>query len=299
MPNQKLKLFINAAYYLNFTKAADVSHVTQATMSRQIKALEEEIGAPLFLRTQNGVSLTKAGNYLYHRVLSYLEQYNDIVEGCRKAALLPFSKLRLATGPYCHLLISEPLRALLEKYPAAQYNYMGYTYNILASRFKNRSVDFALCTRACAEAAGGLTYTSIYAEPWLAAAHRDSPFWSCPESERRSLYGQRVVTLYQDNFEPVRPYCTVHGFHPAEFIAANFLHAQTVMLQAGGCIALLPPFVCQSLPACIRTEDVLEDPLTVEFVAAYDPKNPNEGCACFYDICRECFSQEESAEGIQ
>ncbi|MEA4920087.1 MAG: LysR family transcriptional regulator [Clostridiaceae bacterium] len=293
MVNQKLELFINAAYYRNFTKAAEVSHVTQATMSRQIKALEQEIGAPLFLRTQYGVTLTEPGKYLYDRATSYIEQYDDIIEGCRKSSALPFSKLRLGTGPYEHLLMYKPLQLLLDRFPFVQYNYMSYTYKILGSRYKNRSIDFGFCLKQCIDMVGGLDYAVIYSEPWKVVAHRDHPFWNLPTGDRRSLRGQRIATNYRNDFEPVEAYCVSHGFRPAEYVEANFLHAQIVLLRTKSCIALLPPFAAAALPEDIRMEDILEDPLAPQFVAAYDPNNPNPGNALFLEICRECFPQSQ------
>ena len=292
MGNEKLESFANAARYLNFTKAAKLSHITQATMSRHIRALEEEIGAPLFIRTQYGVALTEAGKYLNGRVHSYLEQYQDIIEGCKNSFNMPFSKLRISGGPYEHLLIDKPLKILCERFPTAQFNYMSYTYGILSSRFRNRSIDFGFCTNVCADMAGELRYAPLAKKPWQVVAHKNSPFWSLPAKERNSLSRQRIVTMYHGDFEPVERYCVEHGFRPLEYIEANFLHAQILLLKTCDCIAVFPPFVREKLPGDLRMEDILQDPLEPELVAAYDPRNSNEGCAHLFNICMECFATE-------
>lgn len=51
MEIQQLNYFINTAEVLHFTKASELSFVTQSALSQQIKKLEEELGMPLFLRT--------------------------------------------------------------------------------------------------------------------------------------------------------------------------------------------------------------------------------------------------------
>ena len=287
MEYQKLESFVNAAYHLNFTKAAKISHITQATMSRHIKSLEDEIGAPLFIRTQYGVKLTSAGKYLYNRVVSHLDHYRDIIEGCKNSLVMPFSKLRIVGGPYEHLLVYQMLKTLLERFPFAQYNYMSYTYKIISSRYENKSIDFSFTTETCAILTGGLRYTPIFEGPWEVVAHKDSPFWKLPEQARKTFEGQRIVTMYRGDFEPVEAYCINQSFRPSEFIESNFLDPQLLLLRTSNCIAILPPFVRSVLPNDLRMENILDVPLNPKFVAAYDPENTNEGCSYFFDICKE------------
>lgn len=60
-PLGALRAFEAAARHLSFTKAAEELHVTQAAVSHQIKALEQELGLPLFLRFNRRLALTDAG----------------------------------------------------------------------------------------------------------------------------------------------------------------------------------------------------------------------------------------------
>ena len=62
-----LKYFLEAARLGNITRAAENLHVTQPTMSRQIKDLEEELGEKLFERTNYAIRLTAAGELLRER----------------------------------------------------------------------------------------------------------------------------------------------------------------------------------------------------------------------------------------
>ncbi len=60
-PLISLRVFEAAARHLSFTKAADELCVTQAAVSHQIKALEEWLGVPLFIRLNRAIKLTDAG----------------------------------------------------------------------------------------------------------------------------------------------------------------------------------------------------------------------------------------------
>ncbi len=61
MDLQKLKTFQTVATLMHFNQAAEVLHYAQSSVSAQIRALETEVGVPLFQRTGKKVSLTRAG----------------------------------------------------------------------------------------------------------------------------------------------------------------------------------------------------------------------------------------------
>src|SRR3990167_8715984 len=59
---------------LNFRAAAEELSLTQSAVSRQVQALEEEVGVPLFLRHPRAVELTSAGSQLLRAVVPSLER---------------------------------------------------------------------------------------------------------------------------------------------------------------------------------------------------------------------------------
>ena len=73
MELRHFKYFLVVAEELNFTKAAQRLFISQPPLSRQIKDLEQEIGAQLFIRNNKKVVLTEAGKFL-QKETSTLEQ---------------------------------------------------------------------------------------------------------------------------------------------------------------------------------------------------------------------------------
>lgn len=73
-PLNALKSFEAAARHLSFTKAAEELFVTQAAVSHQVKALEDYLAMPLFLRRNRSLLLTEAGQNYYLDIKSILEQ---------------------------------------------------------------------------------------------------------------------------------------------------------------------------------------------------------------------------------
>lgn len=72
----KLRVFHAAASAGSFTHAAEILHLSQSAISRQVSALEQEVGVPLFHRHARGLVLTEQGEILFrtaHEVLMKLE----------------------------------------------------------------------------------------------------------------------------------------------------------------------------------------------------------------------------------
>src|SRR5258705_4587924 len=73
MDIRQLRYFIAVAEELNFTRAAERLHMAQPPLSTQIRSLEDEIGAQLFIRDKRRVFLTPAGQELLGRARAVLE----------------------------------------------------------------------------------------------------------------------------------------------------------------------------------------------------------------------------------
>jgi DNA-binding transcriptional LysR family regulator len=86
---RKLRYFLAVAEDLSFTRAARRLHITQPVLSRQIRTLETQLGAQLFVRDSPGTSLTPAGQLL-------LAEGATLASG---AEALVTRLARIATGP--------------------------------------------------------------------------------------------------------------------------------------------------------------------------------------------------------
>ncbi len=72
MENRVLRYFVEMANEKNMSRAAEKLHVTQPTMSRQLKELEEELGVKLFHRTNYAIRLTDEGEIFLRRAKDIL-----------------------------------------------------------------------------------------------------------------------------------------------------------------------------------------------------------------------------------
>jgi DNA-binding transcriptional LysR family regulator len=80
MQLQQLRYFTAVAETLHFTRAAERVHVSQPSLSQQIRALEQELGADLFRRARGNIALTDAGQALLPLARRILADTVDVLE---------------------------------------------------------------------------------------------------------------------------------------------------------------------------------------------------------------------------
>lgn len=72
-----LREFIVLSQTLNYTKAAEILHLTQPTLSKHIVAMEKELGCSLLERDRRRVELTESGNVFAAAALQMVDTYDD------------------------------------------------------------------------------------------------------------------------------------------------------------------------------------------------------------------------------
>lgn len=85
MTLNQLKYFIAVARCLSFTEAARSLFMTQPALSRQIQAMEEELGIRLFVRDKKTLKLTPGGSVLYNGLPEFLKRYERLTTEARTA----------------------------------------------------------------------------------------------------------------------------------------------------------------------------------------------------------------------
>jgi DNA-binding transcriptional LysR family regulator len=162
-----LRGFRAAARHLSFTRAAQELFITQSAISHEIKALEQQLGTPLFRRANRSLQLTDAGQELLHAVdeaLSIVDAVAERITGTTKVftvtTTVPLASLwlgpRLARftrqSPTCHLRLLASNDVLdLEREPVDVA--IRYLRNGTAPAAAERLCDyeiFPVCTPALA-----------------------------------------------------------------------------------------------------------------------------------------------------
>jgi LysR family cyn operon transcriptional activator len=94
----QLQAFRVVAETLNFTRAAERLHLTQSAVSHQIKALEKDLGEPLFLRSKRGVKLSQQGKLALEHAERILDEAQALREHLTGHDSSPVGQVRAAAG---------------------------------------------------------------------------------------------------------------------------------------------------------------------------------------------------------
>jgi DNA-binding transcriptional LysR family regulator len=111
---RKIRYFIAVAQHLNFGRAAQALHIAQPVLSRQIRALEEDLRVQLFIRDQRRTELTPAGRQLLADAPALIELASGVRLRVGRAAR---GRRSFVVGFMPGLIVTGPVRALSDAHP--------------------------------------------------------------------------------------------------------------------------------------------------------------------------------------
>ena len=135
MELRTLRYFLAAAQEGNITRAADILHITQPTLSRQIMELERELGTTLMLRGKNGLTLTDDGLFFRQRAEEIVELADRLEQNFteRKSDVSGLIAIG-ASESVGSRLFARLIKRFSDKYPLIQF----HLYNEMADNIRDR-----------------------------------------------------------------------------------------------------------------------------------------------------------------
>ena len=173
---RQFRYFIEVADRLSFTKAAKRLHVSQPTLSQQIRALEQTLGTDLLARSASGLALTQAGVAFLDRARAAIREAIGAVEDARAASAGFLGRLSVACGPlaeYC--ILHDVLQLARTKSPklSIRLRFLPENEQILGVLAGTADVGFMGCFSQTPDP--NLKYEPLYPEHgivMLPATHR-------------------------------------------------------------------------------------------------------------------------------
>ncbi|PLC52326.1 LysR family transcriptional regulator [Pollutimonas nitritireducens] len=117
MDIRSLRYFVETTRLNSFTHAAASLQVTQSTISKMIRQLEDEIGEPLLLRESRQFTLTDTGRVVYERAKDVLGAMRQLTTEVRETQALSRGTLHVGVPPMINLLFTQVLKTFRTKYP--------------------------------------------------------------------------------------------------------------------------------------------------------------------------------------
>ena len=189
---QELRYFVAVAEHRHFGRAARACHVSQPTLSGQLRKLEERLGVTLFERTNRWVALTPAGETILEPARQTLEEASRVEAAARAASDQLAGPLKLGViptlAPYLVPLILGPLR---QAHPGMRLELWEDVTASLLESLRTRQLDAALI--ATDVPGKDPSAVALFVEPFLAALPPGHPLVNAVAVREADLAGDILV----------------------------------------------------------------------------------------------------------
>lgn len=170
-----LRYFLEAAREGNITHAAERLHISQPTLSKQLKSLEEELGKKLFIRGNYNVRLTEEGMLLRKRAEDILDMVEKTEDEFKALGEITGGDVRIGCAESDGMkYLAQRVKALQERYPHFRLHlYSGNTEDV-EERLDRGLLDFAVLAQEVD--ASRYNYLKLpAADTWGVIMRKDSP----------------------------------------------------------------------------------------------------------------------------
>jgi LysR family hca operon transcriptional activator len=276
MELRHLRYFVAVAEAGGLTVAAQRKlHTSQPSLSRQIRDLEEEVGAQLLTRRARGIELTPAGQAFLSHARAVLSQVEAAGEAARRVAhpSRPCFTMGFLTG---HELkwMPEALRILRDELPNIDVVISSQYSPLLADGLSKGKIDVAFLRRE--KGVPELAYRVLVKEPLMVVLLGDHRLAALKAISPTDLVGETFVTVSEtapvlrmviDNYLK-RSGINIKPTHEVD----NLAMAMSLIASTGG-VGLLPAYAQNFLLSSVTSRPLKGNTPTVDLVLGYKRSN--------------------------
>ncbi len=144
MELRHVRYFIAVAECLNFSKAAQLLHIAQPPLSRQIRQLEEDLGITLFLRNKRRVALTREGQVFLEEARKLIAQAGHAMEAARQAQKAESAIIRIGIPSRLGGVLSKAIFEHYRKFPAIDIECKDICSSLQNEALRENKIDIGL-----------------------------------------------------------------------------------------------------------------------------------------------------------
>lgn len=240
---RQLRYFITLAETQHFGRAAQRLHITQPPLSRQIAALEESLGTPLFVRTSRSVALTPAGKDFRRHAQRLLDELELAVQSARATARGEQGQLNIGFTMYAAWnVLPELLKRYAGEHPAVRLNLTETLPRDLQDALHTGTVDLGIAFPM--PTTEPLAYRRLFAEPLCAVLPAGHPLADQGCIDVGALAKENFVTFPRSTapalHAAVTSCCERAGFRPAIRLETHLQQTIVNLVGASLGVALVP-----------------------------------------------------------
>jgi LysR family hca operon transcriptional activator len=276
MELRHLRYFVAVAEAGSLTVAAErILHTSQPSLSRQIRDLEQEVGARLLTRRARGIELTPAGRAFLEHARSVLSQVEAAAEAARRVAqpAKPCFTMGFLTG---HELtwMPEALRILRDELPNIDVMISSQFSPQLANALLKGTVDAAFLRRE--RGLPELAYRVLVKEPLVVVLPSDHRLAARKAISPGDLVGETFVSV-SDTAPVLRGvidnYLKHSGINLTPAHQVDHVVMGVSLIASTGGVGLLPAYAENFLVRAVTSRPLKGDTPTVDLVLGYKKSN--------------------------
>lgn len=243
---KQLTYFIAVAEELHFGRAAERLNMAQPPLSRQIKSLEEKLGAVLFNRGRSAISLTQAGERLLARGKSILAMLDDTTLEVRRLGQGAEGRLRIGfVGSATYGVLPAIIKAFRAKHTEVNLSLLPMNNAQLHRALVSREIDVAFARPALKDSE--FVTRKLLEEPLIAAIPETLETGSQDTLDLGTLEGASFI-LYPEYPRPsfadlVLSSCEANGIKAQKRIWTMDLQTALSLVSIGEGICIVPASV--------------------------------------------------------
>jgi DNA-binding transcriptional LysR family regulator len=243
----QLAYFAALADARHFTRAAEQMAVAQPTLSQQIRALEDSLGAALVVRRPGNIELTAAGEELLPIARRILAEADNARRSLTELADLKRGKVRLgATPSLCTGLVPQSIADYHREHPGVAIFITEGGSRDLQQRLATGELDLALVVDSRAREDVNLATASLFVEELVVISSCDDP-----PPTRRARMGiaqlrSKDLVMFREGYDlrdRTIAACREHGFAPHFAVEGGEMDAVLSLVAAGVGLAIVPSTV--------------------------------------------------------
>ena len=196
---RKLRYFTAVAQHEHFGRAAEQLHIAQPVLSRQIRALEQDLGTPLLTRDSHGVALTDAGRQLLTDAGPLLASAHAVRHRVTVAAR---GAQRLMVGFRAGIAVTPAVRLFADRHPDVLVDVRRIEWDDQAPMLLDGRIDVGYVRLPIDEA--GLRVTPLYTEPRVAVLPVGHRLAGREQITEADLAGEPLVWDVDASTQPTR-----------------------------------------------------------------------------------------------
>ncbi len=242
-----LRSFFTIVRHGSLNRAAEHLRVSQSTLTRQVHALEEEVGGRVFERTGSGVSLTAAGHVLFDGMRPVVDEFDAALDEARKAARGQSGRLRIgylmsAASEY----LNPALAALRRSHPEVKVKLIDLSPGEQILALRKGEIDLAMLSNARQILARDFYVRRVAAVPVIVALPEQHALASQPTVRLADLRHEAFVGASERDMPGHKQWvvqlCRRAGFRPRFIFEADSLTHSLATVVAEGAVDLLAEY---------------------------------------------------------